>query len=99
MVVDPVGIVVVDHLVERPELPPVGLEEPQGGLELLHRRLVVPQVGTALPGEEMHYRRQISALREEVLPLGPWRTKVETLRAMRPGVRVLKGGALPGLYP
>ena len=53
VVVDPIGIVVVDHLVERPELHPVGLEEPQGGLELLHRRLVVPQVGAALP-DELH---------------------------------------------
>ena len=48
-----IGIFIVDHLVERPELHPVGLEEPQGRLELLHRRLVVPQVGAALP-DELH---------------------------------------------
>ena len=69
MVVHPVRVVVVDDLVERPELHAIGLEMPQRRLELQHRRLVVAAVRAALP-EELHPLAVSVAQREADPSLG-----------------------------
>ena len=76
VVVDPLHVVVVDHLVERPEVDVARPEMPERRLELLHRGLVVAQVRAALP-DQLHalavavaQRQADPALRAAVAVLG-----------------------------